>query len=70
MAFHIKVIMDEIFGKGNFRSWITRKKCNPKNSTRKTFGNISDYILFYSKSDAYIWNRPVDAWTDERAEKE
>jgi adenine-specific DNA-methyltransferase len=30
MAFHIKVIMDELFGKGNFRNWITRKKCNPK----------------------------------------
>lgn len=70
MAFHIKVIMDEIFGRGNFRSWITRKKCNPKNYTRKTYGNISDYILFYTKSDAYIWNRPVEKWTSERADKE
>lgn len=70
MAFHIKVIMDEIFGKANFRNWITRKKCNPKNYTRKTFGNISDYILFYTKSDNYIWNRPVQPWTDETARKE
>jgi adenine-specific DNA-methyltransferase len=70
MAFHIKVIMDEIFGRSNFQSWITRKKCNPKNYTRKTYGNISDYILFYTKSDTYIWNRPVEQWTNERAEKE
>lgn len=70
MAFHIKVIMDEIFGRRNFRSWITRKKCNPKNYTRKTYGNISDYILFYTKSDSYVWNRPVEAWTNERATKE
>ena len=41
MAFHIKVIMDEVFGKRNFRNWITRKKCNPKNYTRKSYGNIS-----------------------------
>lgn len=70
MAFHIKVIMDEIFGKRNFRNCITRKKCNPKNYTRKTFGNISDYILFYTKSDTYVWHRPLDEWTEERAEKE
>ncbi|MGI9059888.1 MAG: site-specific DNA-methyltransferase [Ktedonobacteraceae bacterium] len=70
MAFHIKVIMDEIFGRGNFRNWITRKKCNPKNYTRKTYGNITDYILFYTKSDTYVWNRPVDTWTKEHADRE
>jgi adenine-specific DNA-methyltransferase len=56
MAFPIKILMDEIFGPKNFRNWITRKKCNPKNYTRKQYGNISDYILFYMKSDAYVWN--------------
>lgn len=70
MAFHIKVIMDEVFGSGNFRNWITRKKCNPKNYTRKTYGDISDYILFYTKSDTYVWNRPVEAWTDKTSKKE
>ena len=70
MAFHIKVIMDELFGKGNFRNWITRKKCNPKNYTHKTYGNVSDFILFYTKSDTYVWNRPVEEWTQERADKE
>ncbi len=70
MAFYIKVIMDEIFGPGNFRNWITRKKCNPKNYTRKTYGNVADFILFYTKSDNYVWNRPLDEWTPERAEKE
>lgn len=70
MAFHIKVIMDEVFGKSNFRNWITRKKCNPKNYTRKTYGNVSDYILFYTKTNNYVWNRAVEKWTDERAAKE
>jgi adenine-specific DNA-methyltransferase len=70
MAFHIKVIMDEVFGRGNFRNWITRKKSNPKNYTRNTYGNISDFVLFYTKSSNYVWNRPVEAWTDEKAKKE
>lgn len=70
MAFHIKIIMDEVFGVGNFRNWITRKKCNPKNYTRKTYGNVADYILFYTKSDNYIWNRSYEEWTQTRADKE
>lgn len=63
----VKIIMDEIFGASRFRSFITRKKSNRKNFTRKQYGNISDYILFYTKSDGYIWHRPYEAWTDETA---
>jgi adenine-specific DNA-methyltransferase len=70
MAFQAKVLMDEIFGRANFRNWITRKKCNPKNYTRKTYGNVADYILFYSKSEDFVWHRPVDFWTADRAQKE
>ncbi len=70
MAFEIKLVMDEIFGRENFRNWITRKKCNPKNFTRKSYGNISDCILFYSKSSNYVWNRPMDKWTKDWAERE
>jgi adenine-specific DNA-methyltransferase len=70
MAFHIKVIMDEVFGVRNFRNFITRRKSSHKNYTRRTYGNISDYILFYSKNDNYVWNRPFEVWTEERAKKE
>jgi adenine-specific DNA-methyltransferase len=70
MAFLAKAVMDEVFGRANFRNWITRKKCNPKNYTRKAYGNVADYILFYSKTENYVWHRPVDPWTEERAAKE
>ncbi|MDR2345573.1 MAG: site-specific DNA-methyltransferase [Planctomycetaceae bacterium] len=70
MAFEIKIIMDEIFGKNNFRNWITRKKCSTKNTTRKSYGNISDYILFYTKTENYKWNRPYDAWQENRIYEE
>jgi adenine-specific DNA-methyltransferase len=70
MAFPMKVVMDEVFGPENFRNFITRKKCNTKNYTRHTYGNISDYILFYSKGEKYTWNRPVIAWTEDTAKKE
>jgi len=70
MAFPIKILMDEIFGSKNFRNWITRKKCNPKNYTRKQYGNISDYILFYTKNENYVWNQAFEAWTDTTSKKE
>ena len=70
MVFHVKILMDDIFGVKNFRGMITRKKCKSKNYTRKTYGNISDYILFYSKSDSPKWNRPYEEWCDEKILKE
>ena len=70
MAFTIKLVMDEIFGPQNFRNWIVRKKCNPKNYTHRVYGNVADYILFYTKSDNYVWQRSVENWTPERAARE
>lgn len=70
MVFHVKVMMDEIFGMQNFKGMITRKKCKSKNFTRKTYGNISDFILFYTKTENPVWNRPYEAWDDEKIQKE
>lgn len=70
MVFHVKILMDEIFGIRNFKGMITRKKCKSKNFTRKTYGNISDYILFYSKTDNPVWNRPFEEWGDDKILKE
>ncbi len=56
---YVKVIMDEVFGISNFRNDITRIKCNPKNFRRKGYGNIRDLILFYTKTDNFIWNEPM-----------
>lgn len=66
MAFTMKVIMDEIFGESNCRAFITRKKCSTKNYTKNTYGNISDYIMFYSKTEKYVWNRPYEPWEYDR----
>jgi adenine-specific DNA-methyltransferase len=55
---YVKIIMDEVFGAANFRNDITRIKCNPKNFSRKAYGNIKDMILYYTKTDRYIWNEP------------
>ncbi len=55
---YIKIIMDEIFGKDNFRNDIARIKSNPKNFYRKAYGNEKDLILFYTK------NYKNNTWND------
>tara|TARA_R110002012_G_scaffold295589_1_gene492250 strand:- start:6209 stop:7534 length:1326 start_codon:yes stop_codon:yes gene_type:complete len=70
MTFEIKLIMDEIFGAKNFKGFVSRKKCSNKNYTKNTYGNISDYILFYSKTENYVWNRATIVWTEEKMKKE
>jgi len=62
---YVKVIMDEVFGIKNFRNDITRIKCNPKNFHRKAYGNVKDLILFYTKSEKYVWNEPKDKFSEE-----
>lgn len=62
---YVKVMLDEVFGQENFINDITRIKCNPKNFSRKGYGNLKDMILFYSKSKDYIWNEPHVKMADE-----
>lgn len=62
---YVKIMMDEIFGIANFKNDITRIKCNPKNFSRKAYGNIKDLILFYSKTNNPIWNEPFVPFSEE-----
>lgn len=62
---YVKLIMDEIFGAENFRNDIARIKCNPKNFSRKAYGNVKDLILFYSKTSDPIWNDPRVEYSEE-----
>lgn len=66
---YVKIIMDEIFGIENFKNDITRIKCNPKNFSRKAYGNIKDLILFYTKSNKAIWNEPQKIFSQQDIDK-
>jgi adenine-specific DNA-methyltransferase len=60
MVGEVKIMLDELFGPSNFRGWITRRKCSSKNYTRRGFGNITDFVLFYSRSASYVWKRQYE----------
>lgn len=56
---YLKVLMDAIFGPTNFRTEIIWKRSSAHSDTkqgRKQHGRVHDVILFYIKSDGWIWN--------------
>ncbi len=52
---YIKIMMDAIFGHKNFRSEIVWKRTSAHSDARG-FGQVCDYILYYSKASQRIWN--------------
>lgn len=64
---YLKVVMDTIFGAQNFRNDITWQRTNV-HSDSKTWSNVSDVILFYSKSSRFTWNPVYLAHSAEHVE--
>ena len=50
-----KALMDSIFGQRNFRNETVWKRTYAHNSAKR-WGPVHDTILFYSKSEEYVWN--------------
>lgn len=48
---YVKIILDEIFGKENFRNEIVWRKLTSAKSQSNFFSNVKDSIFYYSKSD-------------------
>ena len=55
---YLKLVMDAVFGTDNFRSEITWRRANAKGLAFKGYPNNVDYLLYYSNSPEYVWERP------------
>lgn len=53
---YLKLIMDAIFGKNNFRNEIIWHYYNKYSAGKKVFGRNYENLLFYSKSQDYYFN--------------
>lgn len=65
---YIKVMMDAIFGHENFRNEIIWRRTGA-HSRAKRWGPIHDVLLFYTKSDNYVWNRALQPQSGEYVKK-
>jgi site-specific DNA-methyltransferase (adenine-specific) len=64
---YLKLLMDAIFGIKNFVNEIVWKRANAHNDPKR-FGNVADILLFYSKTDNYVWNTQYAAYEEKYLE--
>lgn len=53
----LKILMDAIFGVKNYRAEIIWKRYTSHGNVFSSYGRVHDCLLFYSKSDIWIWNQ-------------
>jgi adenine specific DNA methylase Mod len=51
----VKLVLDDIFGRDNFRNEIVWKRFN-FHADAQRFGRVTDRILFYTRSNEYVFN--------------
>ena len=56
MSHYLKLVMDAIFGRANFRNEIIWNYYNKYSPGKKVFGRSYDQLFFYTKSDNYTFN--------------
>lgn len=65
---YLKVVLDGVFDKENFRNEICWKRSHAHNSARR-YGSNHDVILFYGKTDEIAWNTIYQEYDPEYIEK-
>lgn len=58
---YLRVVLDEIFGPGQFRNEIVWRRTHAHSSSRR-YGPVHDVLLFFSKSQRYRWNTIYTAY--------
>jgi site-specific DNA-methyltransferase (adenine-specific)/adenine-specific DNA-methyltransferase len=63
---YVKVIMDEIFGKENFRNEIVVSRIKKSDKNAKRFNYATDSIFLYNKSNNFIFNSIMKKLKEEK----
>jgi DNA modification methylase len=61
---YLRMLLDGVFGQQNFQNEIIWKRTSAHSGTKR-WGPVHDVILFYSKSDQFIWNQIFQEYSEE-----
>lgn len=61
---YLKVVLDTIFGVQNYRSEITWKRTSAHGNAKQNYADVTDIILYYSKSDKNTFNQIFLSYSD------
>ena len=65
---YLKLLMDAVFGAPNYRNRLVWKRTSAHNSA-KNYGRNTDSILYYTRSENYVWNKITQAYDQEYIDK-
>lgn len=54
---YLKILLDAIFGPRRFRNEIIWKRTSSHGNVSKTYGDVTDTILYYARGDSPTWNQ-------------
>lgn len=55
---YLKVLLDAVFGGKNFHNEIVWKRTSSHGNASANYGDVTDTILYFSKTGSPIWNQP------------
>jgi len=61
---YLRMLMDSVFGPEHFLSEIVWKRTSAHSSAMR-YGPVHDVILFYSKTDTYVWHEQLGPYEQE-----
>ena len=67
---YLKLLMDAVFGKENFRSDITWRRTTSHNDAKRNFGAIGDNIFYYTKTRSFVFTPQHLPYSDEQLTKD
>lgn len=62
---YLKLLLDGVFGARHYMNEIVWKRTSSHGDAAVSFGDVTDKIFFYSKSDKPVWNRQFVALSDD-----
>ena len=66
---YLKILMDTVFGKEQFRSEITWKRTTSHNDAVRNYGALGDILLFYTKGDSFLFQPQYASYSQEHLDK-
>ena len=63
---HLRCLLDEVFGEDRFNNAIVWKKTNSPKAQATDWGNQTDSIFFYSKTERFIFNKLHAQFSEEQ----
>ncbi|HYF35386.1 MAG TPA: DNA methyltransferase, partial [Prosthecobacter sp.] len=66
---YLKIVLDGVFGFGGFRNEIIWKRTSSHGNVSRGYGDVTDSILYFTKSDKFTWNQVYVPYSDEHIAK-